>query len=202
MDVKGFNWQRLILHRGPQSSILIRAWSLVLWSAEYCTGIECTVDRGLGSLGSLWVIYSPLVLHGKELKWDREGRVEGSVSEADYVNPSGNLEIWKIVSAIRTAEEGKKWSREKGVGEKRDDKDCRGSQGLGQEGVKRRNQVQREVRDPSRKSTISNLTASDSSHLIHDPGNWKDYSTLGDMSGAGAWWETWDCDQKCFLAVE
>lgn len=100
-----------------------------------------------------------------------QGRKGGGQCERSYVDPSGNLELWKIVSAIRAAEEGKKWSRGKGVGEKRDDKDCRGFRGLGQEGVKRRNQLQREVRDPSRKSTIRNLTASNSSHLIHDPGN-------------------------------
>ena len=62
--------------------------------------------------------HSPLVLHGKELKWDKEGRVEGSVSEAGYVNPSGNLEIWKIVSAIRGAEEGKMEQGERSRGEK------------------------------------------------------------------------------------
>lgn len=60
--------------------------------------------------------------------------------------------------------------------------------------------MQREARDPSRKYTMRNLIASDSSHLIHDPGNWKRDSSVADMPGAVSDGRR-DCDKKCFLAV-
>lgn len=49
----------------------------------------------------------------------------------------------------------------------------------------RRNKEQREVRDPSRKSLVSNLTASGSGLLIHCPGSGKDYSSIHDRPEIG-----------------
>lgn len=126
---------------------------------------------------------------------------KGNVSEAGCVDSDRSLEIWKTASAISGgAEEGenegeRKDQERKGMIVKKVEGPC----GWGKKG--RRNKVQREVSDPSRKSRVSHLTASGSGLLIHGLGEWQSSPGTGDAPEAGFPQESWDRDQEWFLAM-
>lgn len=87
IDIKGFNWQMLSLHREQKYSVLIRAWYLLCWMMYR---IWCSVGLGLGSLGSCWlhlfpVWTQPIVLYGEELDWNREGKGKGKCEWSDVL---------------------------------------------------------------------------------------------------------------------
>lgn len=63
------------------------------------------------------------------------------------------------------------------------DKKVEGRSGWGKK--ERRNKVQRLVRNPSRKFTVSHLTTSGNGFLIHGLGNGKDYHGIRDVPDAG-----------------